>query len=161
MLGAVILQIILIALNAVFACAEIAVLSMSDVKLESMSKEGDRSAKRADGSDEESGEVPFHHTGGHYVSRLFGKCICLREFCTGMCKLVDWTGSDNSGEDFKDDLRLCDHIDHFLFQYRLWRTDPQESGNEENRICFPGPFRDSYRGGAGFQTHCMDSDHFY
>ena len=46
MLGAVILQIILIALNAVFACAEIAVLSMSDVKLESMSKEGDRSAKR-------------------------------------------------------------------------------------------------------------------
>ena len=46
MLGAVILQIILIALNAVFACAEIAVLSMSDVKLESMSKEGNRSAKR-------------------------------------------------------------------------------------------------------------------
>lgn len=46
MLGAVILQIILIALNAVFACAEIAVLSMSDVKLEGMSKEGNRSAKR-------------------------------------------------------------------------------------------------------------------
>ena len=46
MIGAVILQIILIALNAVFASAEIAVISMSDAKLERMADKGDRRAKK-------------------------------------------------------------------------------------------------------------------
>ena len=40
------LQIILIALNAVFACAEIAVLSVSETKLEKMESEGNKKAKR-------------------------------------------------------------------------------------------------------------------
>ena len=44
-LGRLILQIILIAVNAVFACAEIAVISMSDTKLEKLEEEGDRRAK--------------------------------------------------------------------------------------------------------------------
>ncbi len=42
----VLLQIILIALNAVFASAEIAVISMSDAKLEKMAEQGDKRAKR-------------------------------------------------------------------------------------------------------------------
>ncbi len=46
MTGAVILQIILIALNAVFASAEIAVISMSDAKLERMADKGDKRAKK-------------------------------------------------------------------------------------------------------------------
>lgn len=46
MIGAVILQVVLIFLNAVFASAEIAVISMSEVKLEKMSKEGSRKAGR-------------------------------------------------------------------------------------------------------------------
>ena len=41
-----ILQIILIALNAVFACAEIAVISMNDNKLAKMVAEGDKRAIR-------------------------------------------------------------------------------------------------------------------
>ncbi len=41
-----ILQVILIFLNAVFACAEIAVLSVNEAKLERMSDEGNRGAKR-------------------------------------------------------------------------------------------------------------------
>ncbi len=40
------LQIILIALNAVFACAEIAVLSINESKLERMASEGNSKAKR-------------------------------------------------------------------------------------------------------------------
>ena len=39
-----ILQIILIALNAVFACAEIAVISMNDTKLAKLAEEGDKRA---------------------------------------------------------------------------------------------------------------------
>ncbi len=46
MLGLIILQLVLIALNAIFACAEIAVLSINETKLERMADQGDRRAKR-------------------------------------------------------------------------------------------------------------------
>jgi putative hemolysin len=46
MLGIIILQVVLIALNAVFACAELAVLSISEPKLEKMAEEGNKRAKR-------------------------------------------------------------------------------------------------------------------
>lgn len=45
MLGALILQIVLIFLNAVFASAEIAVISVGDAKLEKLAEKGDRRAK--------------------------------------------------------------------------------------------------------------------
>lgn len=46
MLVLFLLQIILITLNAVFACAEIAVLSINETKLERMADQGDKRAKR-------------------------------------------------------------------------------------------------------------------
>jgi putative hemolysin len=46
MIGLIILQIVLIALNAIFACAEIAVLSISETKLERMAEQGNKRAKR-------------------------------------------------------------------------------------------------------------------
>lgn len=46
MIGLIILQIVLIALNAVFACAEIAVLSINETKLERMAEQGNKRAKR-------------------------------------------------------------------------------------------------------------------
>ncbi len=42
----ILLQVVLIALNAVFACAEIAVISMNDTKLAKMAAEGDKRAIR-------------------------------------------------------------------------------------------------------------------
>lgn len=42
----ILLQVVLIALNAVFACAEIAVISMNDTKLAKMAEEGDKRAGR-------------------------------------------------------------------------------------------------------------------
>lgn len=42
----IILQIILILLNAIFACAEIAVITINDTKLEKMAQDGDKRAKR-------------------------------------------------------------------------------------------------------------------
>lgn len=42
----ILLQLVLIFLNAVFACAEIAVLSMNENKLERLAKDGDKRAKR-------------------------------------------------------------------------------------------------------------------
>lgn len=46
MLALIILQVILIALNAIFACAEIAVLSINETKLERMANQGNKRAKR-------------------------------------------------------------------------------------------------------------------
>ena len=40
----ILLQVVLIALNAVFACAEIAIISMNDTKLAKMAQEGDKRA---------------------------------------------------------------------------------------------------------------------
>ena len=39
-----ILQVVLISLNAVFACAEIAVITMNDAKLAKLAAEGDKRA---------------------------------------------------------------------------------------------------------------------
>lgn len=44
MIGQIILQLVLIALNAVFACAEIAILSMNENKLAKMASEGNKKA---------------------------------------------------------------------------------------------------------------------
>ena len=46
MLGLIIFQLVLIALNAIFACAELAVLSINETKLERMADQGDKRAKR-------------------------------------------------------------------------------------------------------------------
>lgn len=46
MIGLIILQIVLIALNAIFACAEIAVLSINETKLERMAEQGNKRARR-------------------------------------------------------------------------------------------------------------------
>lgn len=45
-IGPLILQIILIALNAVFACAEIAVISLNEIRIEQQVEEGDRRATK-------------------------------------------------------------------------------------------------------------------
>ncbi len=44
MIGSIILQLVLIALNAVFACAELAVLSMNETKLSKMASDGNKKA---------------------------------------------------------------------------------------------------------------------
>ena len=44
--GSILLQVVLIAVNAVFACAEIAVVSCNDAKLEKMGQEGKKRAAK-------------------------------------------------------------------------------------------------------------------
>ena len=45
-MGPLILQVVLIALNAIFACAEIAIISINDTKLEHMAADGNKNAAR-------------------------------------------------------------------------------------------------------------------
>lgn len=46
LIGLLLLQLFFILLNAVFACAEIAVLSVNEVKLNKLAAEGDKRAAR-------------------------------------------------------------------------------------------------------------------
>ena len=46
MIGAIILQVILIALNAVFTCAETAIVSLNDNQLEEIGKKGMKQKQR-------------------------------------------------------------------------------------------------------------------
>ena len=60
---AIVLLIILIFLNAVFASAEIAVLSMSETKLKKLVGEGDRR------------QISRHDSGGDHAGRIFTECV--------------------------------------------------------------------------------------
>lgn len=80
MLVLFLLQIILIALNAVFACAEIAVLSINETKLERMADQGDKRARRlfrlTRESDKRACQVSGNHSGCHHIVWLPGFRIC-------------------------------------------------------------------------------------
>ena len=46
MIGMLLLLVLLVALNAVFACAEIAFLSVNDARMSKMAEEGNKKARR-------------------------------------------------------------------------------------------------------------------
>lgn len=46
MIGQILLQLILIALNAIFACAEIAVISSNETRIDKLAEQGNKPAKR-------------------------------------------------------------------------------------------------------------------
>ena len=81
MIGAVILQVVLIALNAVFASAEIAVISMNETKLKKMAEDGNKKAIKLSKLTEQPARFSFHHPGGHYHGRPAGKCFRRGELC--------------------------------------------------------------------------------
>lgn len=72
------LQTILIALNAVFASAEIAVLSVNEMKLERMAEQGDQRAKRLFRLVKEPARFLATIQVANYTFGIFGKCICSR-----------------------------------------------------------------------------------
>ena len=69
------LQVVLIALNAVFASAEIAVISVNDTKMERLAEEGDTRAKRLLKLTQEPAKFPGDDSGCHHIVRIPGKCV--------------------------------------------------------------------------------------
>ena len=53
------IQVILIAVNAIFASAEIAIVSMNELKLEKLAEDGNRRAKRLGKLTEKPFSLPF------------------------------------------------------------------------------------------------------
>ena len=71
MIGAIILQVILIALNAVFTCAETAIVSLNDNQLEEMAKKDEAKVALLSGFKAKQ-------------ERFNGKCM-LRKCICGAC----------------------------------------------------------------------------
>lgn len=87
MLLPVLLQIILIALNAIFASAEIAVISMNDAKLEKMASRGDRRAKRLVALTEQPARFLATIQVAITLSGFLGSAFAADNFSD---KLVEW-----------------------------------------------------------------------
>lgn len=72
-------QVVLILLNAFFAASEIAVVSLNGAKLRKMEEEGDKKAGRLLKLVEEPNAFFIYDTGRHYAGGIFGKCVCGRQ----------------------------------------------------------------------------------
>ena len=73
--GQLLLQLILILLNAVFACAEIAVISVSDAKLAKLEEQGDKRAKKIKEIKRRTCKILIYDSGSHYLIRLLRQCV--------------------------------------------------------------------------------------
>lgn len=76
MIGQILLQLILIALNAIFACAEIAVISSNETRIDKLAEQGNKPAKRLQALQNRPAQFSCNHSGCHYAFRLFGQCLC-------------------------------------------------------------------------------------
>ena len=72
------LQLVLIVINAVFACAEIAVISINDAKLARLASTGDKRAVRLVKLTKQPARF-FYHTGGNNSGRFSGQRFCGRQ----------------------------------------------------------------------------------
>ena len=89
------IQVILIAVNAVFASAEIAIVSMNELKLEKLAEEGKNASfialyygEDVSEADGKAGGLSRHHSDRHYPVRLFGQRLCGGQLLRCDCALV-------------------------------------------------------------------------
>ncbi len=90
MLGAIILQVVLICLNAIFAAAEIAVISVNEAKLEKMVEDGNKRAKRLLALTRDSSKVLSTIQVAITLAALLGSAYAADAFAN---PLVDWLRS--------------------------------------------------------------------
>lgn len=86
------LQVVLIALNAVFACAEIAVVSANDVKIEKLAKEGDKRAKKLVSLTEQPSKFLSTIQVAITLSGFLGSAFAAENFSEPIVELILKTG---------------------------------------------------------------------
>jgi len=91
-MGPLILQVVLIALNAIFASAEIAVISMNDTKLQKMAKEGDVRAKRLVALTEQPTKFLSTIQVAITLAGLLGSAFAAENFADALAAAIQGTG---------------------------------------------------------------------
>jgi len=91
-MGPLILQVVLIALNAIFASAEIAVISMNDTKLQKMAKEGDTRAKRLVALTEQPTKFLSTIQVAITLAGLLGSAFAAENFAGALAAAIQGTG---------------------------------------------------------------------
>lgn len=96
MTGPIILQIVLIFLNATFASAEIAVISTSETKLKNMAREGDRRAEKLSALVEQPARFLATIQVAITLAGLLGSAFAAESFAQPLVRLISGTGVDIS-----------------------------------------------------------------
>ena len=109
--GSILLQVVLIAVNAVFACAEIAVVSCNDAKLEKMAQEGNKKAAKLFRLTEQ----PSRFLGCHHSLRIFRKCFCGRKLFGQIRLGPGGCGRADPGKDAGCHCRRADYAAFILY----------------------------------------------
>ncbi len=91
-IGSIIFQIVMIALNAVFACAEIAVLSVNDAKLAQLKEQGDKRAKRIEKMIEQPSRFLATIQVAITLAGFLGSAFAANNFQEDLTKLLMKTG---------------------------------------------------------------------
>lgn len=91
-MGPLILQVVLIALNAIFASAEIAVISMNDTKLQKMAKEGDARARRLVALTEQPTKFLSTIQVAITLAGLLGSAFAAENFAGALAAAIQGTG---------------------------------------------------------------------
>ena len=73
-----VLQVILILINAVFACAEIAIITMNDKKIDKLAAAGDRRAVRLAHLTDQPARFFATIQVGHHAGGFSGQRLCRR-----------------------------------------------------------------------------------
>ena len=91
-IGPIVLQVVLIGLNAVFASAELAVISMNDAKLQKMAKDGDVRAKRLVSLTEQPAKFLATIQVAITLAGLLGSAFAAENFAGALVAAVQKTG---------------------------------------------------------------------
>ena len=91
-MGPLLLQVVLIGLNAIFASAEIAVISMNDTKLQKMAKEGDTRAKRLVALTEQPTKFLSTIQVAITLAGLLGSAFAAENFAGALVAAIQGTG---------------------------------------------------------------------
>ena len=159
---AILLQVILIGLNAVFASAEIAVISMNDTKLERMAKDGDARAKRLAALTAQPTKFLSTIQVAITLAGLLGSAFAAENFAGTLVQVIQKTGIDASERILKSLFCFSDYTGIGIFQSGFWGAGAKTSCDEKGRRtgighewhadrCFPsvcavgGPSYDFYQ----------------
>lgn len=101
MLGQIILQIVLIALNAVFACAEIAVISANPTRIDKMAEEGNKKAHKLQKLTEEPARFLATIQVAITLSGFIGAAFAADNFADKIIQLTNSLGFEEYAEMLK------------------------------------------------------------